>query len=283
MGPIASKQITKQNNNLVTDILTDVIIDISSRCNTSSLNKQSINNNVFQVTHVSNSSIDVALLQDLRLSLNSICTSSNKTQTELIQKFESKLKSIVEQKIDGLGITNTNKINKINNIVYNIMTNINMKSLTECIAKVSNDQEMFNNLINYSFNKNLNIKLSLAQTVVNNIINNCVLSNDSLIQSITELEKTLDDETTQSTTGFNLNDAISKIADGISSTINNMIDTIGLIGVLIIGGVIVLLLFAPKLLCIIPGSQFLISGICSSNKNQTSNKNKKDKNQTSIN
>jgi len=268
MGSGGSKQSIKQQNNIVTDILTDVIVDISSKCDTSSLNRQSLNDNQFIFSGISGSTLDVKAVQDARLSLNAMCTSGNEIQAKLIQEFESKLQSAVEQKMDGLGIANTNEIDKINNIVSSIKTNINMKSLTECLANVSNDQNMFNNLIKFENIDNSRISFSVSQYVVNKVVNSCVLSNTSLSTSITDLQSTLEDKTTQSITGFNLNTVISDVVDGISSVINNMIDTFGMVWVLIIGGILCLLLFAPKLLCIIPGSQYLLGAICSSNNNQ---------------
>ncbi len=47
MGSGGSKQSVKQENNIVTVVLTDVIVDISSKCDTSSLNRQFLNNNTF--------------------------------------------------------------------------------------------------------------------------------------------------------------------------------------------------------------------------------------------
>lgn len=268
MGSGGSKQSVKQENFIVTDVLTDVIVDISSKCDTSSLSKQALNNNQFIFTGISGSSLDVQAVQNARLSLNAMCTSGNDTQAKLMQEFESKLQSTVDQKMDGLGIANTNEIDKINTIVSTIKTNVNMKSLTECLANVSNDQEMFNNLVKFENIDRSDIKFSVSQYVVNKVVNSCVLSNTSLSTSITDLQSALEDKTTQSNTGFNLNTAISDVVDGISSVINNMIDTIGMVWVVIIGGILCLLLFAPKLLCIIPGSQYVLGAICSSNNNQ---------------
>jgi hypothetical protein len=268
MGSGGSKQSVKQENNIVTDVLTDVIVDISSRCDTSSLSKQNLNNNTFIFSGISGSSLDVQAVQNARLSLNAMCTSGNETQSKLINEFESKLKSTVDQKMDGLGIANTNEIDKINNIVSIIKTNVNMKSLTECLAKVSNDQEMFNNLIKFENINNSDIKFSVSQYVVNKVVNSCVLTNASLSSSITDLQNELEDKTTQSNTGFNLNQVVSDVVNGITSVVNNIVDTIGLMWTIIFGIIIVVLVFAPKILCIIPGSQFLLGSLCSSNTNK---------------
>jgi hypothetical protein len=268
MGSGGSKQSVKQENNIVTDVLTDVIVDISSRCDTSSLSKQNLNNNTFIFSGISGSSLDVQAVQNARLSLNAMCTSGNETQSKLINEFESKLKSTVDQKMDGLGIANTNEIDKINNIVSIIKTNVNMKSLTECLAKVSNDQEMFNNLIKFENINNSDIKFSVSQYVVNKVVNSCVLTNASLSSSITDLQNELEDKTTQSNTGFNLNQVVSDVVNGITSVVNNIVDTIGLMWTIIFGIIIVVLVFAPKILCIIPGSQLLLGSLCSSNTNK---------------
>lgn len=268
MGGGGSKQSVKQENNIVTDVLTDVIVDISSRCDTSSLSKQNLNNNTFIFSGISGSSLDAQAVQNARLSLNAMCTSGNETQSKLINEFESKLKSTVDQKMDGLGIANTNEIDKINNIVSIIKTNVNMKSLTECLAKVSNDQEMFNNLIKFENINNSDIKFSVSQYVVNKVVNSCVLTNASLSSSITDLQNELEDKTTQSNTGFNLNQVVSDVVNGITSVVNNIVDTIGLMWTIIFGIIIVVLVFAPKILCIIPGSQLLLGSLCSSNTNK---------------
>lgn len=271
MGSGGSKQSVKQENNIVTDVLTDVIVDISSRCDTSSLNAQSLNNNTFIFSGISGSTLDVKAVQDARLSLNAMCTSGNETQSKLMTEFENKLQSTVEQKMDGLGIANTNEVDKINNIVTAVKTNVNMKSLTECLARVSNDQEMFNNLIKFENIDNSDITFSVSQFVVNKVVNSCILTNTSLSTSINELQNELKDKTTQSLTGFNLNQVVSDVVNGISSVVNNMIDTVGMVWVLIIGGILCLLIFAPKLLCIIPGSQFVLGAICSSNTDKKTN------------
>lgn len=266
MGGFGSKQISKKETNIVTDVLTDVIIDVSSRCDTSSLARQSLNNNQFIFSNISGSTLDISAVQDARLSLNAMCTSSNDIQSKLVQEFENKLKSTVNQKMEGLGIANTNKIEEINKIVSNIKTNVNMKSLTECLAKVASDQDMFNNVIKFTNIDKSDIKFSIKQSVVNQVVSKCILSNTSLLSNITELQNELENETTQVNKGFNLNEAIANVVDGLSNVINNAVNTVGMIWVLIIGGILCVLIFAPKLLCIIPGSQFLLGAICSSNK-----------------
>ena len=254
MGSGGSKQIIKQEDNIVTNVLTDVIVDITSKCNTSLGNDQSVSDNQFIFDGISGSTLDVQVVQDVRLSLNAMCTSGNETQTKLINEFANKLQSKVEQKMNGLGIANTNEIDKINEIVTNIKTNINMKSLTECLAKVSNDQKMFNNIIKFENINNSNITFSLRQYIVNKVVNNCILSNTSLTASIAELENKLKDETSQSITGFDLNAAISNVINGI-----------GMMWVILLGVILFVLVFAPKTLCIIPGSQVLLGTLCSSN------------------
>ena len=264
MGSGGSKQSVKQENNIVTDVLTDVIVDISSKCDTSSLNRQFLNNNTFIFSGISRSNLDVKAVQEARLSLNAMCTSGNETQSKLITEFENKLQSTVEQKMDGLGIANTNEIDKINNIVTAVKTNVNMKSLTECLARVSNDQDMFNNLIKF---ENIDNK-SYFLNYQNKVVNSCILTNTSLSTSINDLQTELEDKTTQSMKGFNLNEAISNVVNGITSVVNNMVDTIGMVWAIILGVIIVVLVFAPKILCIIPGSSILLGSLCSSNTNK---------------
>ena len=268
MGSGGSKQSVKQENNIVTDVLTDVIVDISSKCDTSSLNRQFLNNNTFIFSGISRSNLDVKAVQEARLSLNAMCISGNETQSKLITEFENKLQSTVEQKMDGLGIANTNEIDKINNIVTAVKTNVNMKSLTECLARVSNDQDMFNNLIKFENIDNSDITFSVSQFVVNKVVNSCILTNTSLSTSINDLQTELEDKTTQSMKGFNLNEAISNVVNGITSVVNNMVDTIGMVWAIILGVIIVVLVFAPKILCIIPGSSILLGSLCSSNTNK---------------
>jgi hypothetical protein len=271
MGGFGSKQTLTQKNNIVTDVLTDVLIDNTSRCDTRSFAAQTMKNNKFTFKNISGSDLDVRAVQDVRLKLNAICTSAIETQSQLIQEFESKLQSAVQQKMDGLSISSENDINKINDIVNNIKTNIDIKSLTECIAQVVSNQEMFDNVVKFEDIKKSKIKFSLNQFVVNQVVSNCLLSNTVVTDNMTKLEAELEDETVQTMKGFDLNEAVTNIVDGISNAvnglfgaINNTVNKATLIWIAVIGGIVGVLIFAPQILCIIPGSKVLFGSFCSS-------------------
>lgn len=264
MGPVASTQRNINRQNIVNDILTNLLVDISSKCKTTSTNTQSTSNNTFTFSGIKNSTINVQAIQQIKATLTSTCLASNEIQNKLAQDFKAQLESETRQRMSGASAFSTSEVNTVNSLINEITSNINIKSLTECITKTVNDQQMFNNVVTFKNIDSSNISFSLSQYIIGELVHNCLLSNDTLNSAALQLENLFEQKTSQETKGFDLNEFFNTIA----SVFNNLIDTIGMVWFAIIVGFLAIILFAPKLLCIIPGSQFILGTFCKSNNSQ---------------
>lgn len=261
MGSTFSSQSVEKENNTATKVLQDVLVEVSSSCKTITSTTQQMNDNRLSFDNINNSNISVELVQEIRSSLNASCIATQEIQTKLLDSYKEKLQSEVQQKTEGLSIGSDAEMNTINNTITEITSKIDMKSLTECIAQTSSNQEMFNNAVTFNNINSSTLNVSLRQYIVSSLVNHCIMSNTGFTAAAVDLDKQLSDLTLQSQKGFDFNKMISDYVNAISSVLKTGITTVGLSGIIFMGVAAIVLVFSPQVLCIIPGMQ--ISPMCS--------------------
>lgn len=260
MGGFGSKNKVQTTNEIINNVLTNIIMELSSSCKAISSNSQTMSGNKINISFQENTSVNVDFRQEITSTLSATCIQTQSAQAKLQNEFKAQLEKEVEQIQKGLSALSTNESNTINKLKNDIITNVNIKSLTECLTKMSNDQEMINNELKIEFNKGSDINVSLGQKIISSLISKCIQSNEIVQDTCNKLDNIVKEKTKQSQIGFDLNDMIKDIGN----TVSGIFDSFSNIIIIVIIAILVLILFAPKFICKIPilSLKAKILGIC---------------------
>jgi small-conductance mechanosensitive channel len=260
MGGLGSKNKVQTTNEIINNVLTNIVMELSSSCKAISSNSQKMSGNDINISFQENTSVSVDFRQDITSKLSATCIQTQSAQAKLQNEFKAQLDKEVEQMQKGLSALSTNESNTINKLKNDIITNVNIKSLTECLTHMSNNQEMINNKLRIEFNKGSDIKVSMSQKIIASLISECIQSNEVVQDACNKLDNIVKEKTKQSQIGFDLNDMIKDIGN----TVSGIFDSFSNIIIIVIIAFLVLILFAPKFICKIPilSLKAKILGIC---------------------
>lgn len=220
-----NKNIQTLDNNLTASILAKVLIDVTSRCDVSSNNSQTMSGNSIIISGVKNSTVEITAIQNIQSKLLATCTQKQDISEEIASKFAAELDKTVTQATQGF--TSADNISStINNIKKELNANINIKSLTECLSKIVSNQQMLNNKIElYNITDQSIVSIDWEQIIVTNLISECLQSqttvtklNDELVSKIKELDN-------QTQKGFDLNEAINSLTKMVTDLFNTIMGT----------------------------------------------------------
>jgi len=189
----------------VTDItknaITNVLMSSSSNCNIGSANSQELNiGNI----NTKNCNVNISnISQVMKITTNLTCAQSASSSSELSNQMKDMIKKDIESNTKGgigFGLSTNTSIEKS---VTNIVNNIDIKSIAECVARNLNSQLKNIKDITMECNDDQTLNIdNISQTIISNTVSKCIQSNTNLQNSISDLQSTIDTKLSATTTGF---------------------------------------------------------------------------------
>lgn len=176
--------------NTVSDIMSETVINISQECGSSTSTTQSIN-----ISNISGDGCDVIINgidQTATINVNLKCISENDINAKFKKDLSEKLAQVAKNESGPIPLGNSSSVNMTNSI-SKFVDNLDISSISKCIASVNIAQEIDLNNISCrnSANKGKISITNINQVIVTNILANCLKKDKIAIQAIAEIEKEL--------------------------------------------------------------------------------------------
>lgn len=125
---------------VVNQAVTNVIMESSSKCGQDTSSVQTINVSGIKATCKKNIFSDIS--QESMQAVNFSCAIDGKNEAELMSAFANKLDQAAAAKVSGIGGALNSESNSkvVADIKNQIINNINMKNISECIQKTVSEQ-----------------------------------------------------------------------------------------------------------------------------------------------
>jgi hypothetical protein len=207
MGSAQSKAVS--DTKIVNKAVTDVMMESSSNCSASSSASQTMS---FNDIRARGCSVDFSnISQDATITTNFTCAQDSNQNTDLLNKFGSKLDQSVEATLKGLSgaVVSKSEAQTITNAKNEIKNNINLSQVANCIAKSMADQKMQFGKIEVDCresdpgDKKLSFR-NISQKLIATQTSKCMQSNAQVVKAINELETILTTKTKAANEGIDL-------------------------------------------------------------------------------
>lgn len=208
MGNFQSS-VSYSESNLVTNAVTNVLMESSSLCTQSGAFVQQMDiNNV--MNNCAEGDINITgVSQNMEIRLNFTCAQSVEQESGLLQKFKNDLDKQISAKTEGAGLplsSNQSMSASITKIKNNITTNIKISNVAQCVQNTIASQRMtLSNIIRNcpkgAGSGNINIR-DIKQQLVASSVASCIQNNKALNKASQELENKLKEFLESSTKGI---------------------------------------------------------------------------------
>jgi len=214
--------------NVTTEAITSVLLESSQKCEQSGSTQQTINISDIDLSGTGCNLIIDDVTQEVFAEFKLDCAQKNESQTSIANDLKLKLEQLANATNSGITIGNSeSRAKALANTTTKIENNIDMKSITECVQKTLNTQDMsisnikggcpaFCNNPNpepyqiEAMEKNCNMRVSnISQRVVKGAVANCLGENTSFNDVVNESAAEFAQETSAEVEGV---DAFASMA-----------------------------------------------------------------------
>lgn len=198
MGAAYSRQRVSVTNNTTNSSISNTTIDNQSQCSSEAFSNQNVT-----IVTIKNSNIG-SITIDAKSQISSSCLQSADSDGTLNATLNNELKSDVTQAVNQTGLVFGASVSEaeqeqINNIVNTFTQNFSVKSLSSCVATVTNNQNL--NIGTVDSSNIGSINLAIDQSV----IQNCVQKNTAKVAMDTAVSNLITAKAEQSATqGINI-------------------------------------------------------------------------------
>lgn len=207
MGPNISKTISVTN--IVNDVITNVMMENMSNCQSNNSSGQSIT--ISGITLKGGCPLlSGGINQTINTKTDFTCLQSSDMSAEMQNKFATQLDQKIQTALSGLnlGIWNQSETQNYVNLMNRINVNVNMKNLASCIGSTYANQNITitNMTVDCSDSriKDAVIKGGLSQVLLMDTTAKCTQSNSSLVTAINDLQNFIQQKIDTTNAGLNL-------------------------------------------------------------------------------
>ena len=189
--------------NITNSSISNVLQSLTSTCTTTNSNQQSISGTYRRISGINNSTVNAQYIQELTSSLNATCLQKSEIKGKLKTEIKNEMEKQIKQKQTGFSsLFSSSEIEEITNLKNEVLNNVDVKSLTECISKTANSQEIKKSVMEIYDIENSTINADIKQTLTSTVVSSCIQENKNLQEASTLLDNKITTIISQESTSF---------------------------------------------------------------------------------
>ena len=220
----------KNTDNITNSSITNVLQSLTSGCKVLNNNTQVVSGTNRTFNNISNSTITARYLQEIQSKLNASCLQTSQVQGQLQSKVSAEMDKQIKSKTTGIaGLVNKTDMQQITNLKNDVVNNIDVKSITECLAKVTSDQKIMNDTLNMSNISGSNVNADISQKIVSEVVTQCIQNNANLQDATVALDNKLTTVLGVEKKGLDINELFKDFTGMLSSPIFIIVAIVGVL------------------------------------------------------
>ena len=201
----------------VSKIVTDIIMSSSQNCAGAINSNQEMTFSNIKTRGCSLNFSDIS--QDANISQNFSCAQNSDNSSELQSKLKLGLDAAAEAATKGMTIgANSSNSETITNLKNDVMTNVNVSSIANCVASaIANQKILFGKIeadCRGSDDKSVTFN-NIKQLITLTQVAKCIQENQQALQSVNAFENELKVKTSATTSGIDLPSLLASFGSGL--------------------------------------------------------------------
>lgn len=200
MGASVSR--VKTTNEIITDVLTNIVIEFTNNCNNSNSNIQTIAFNDLEFVGCDVNFSNISQLTNSTITTN--CSQSSEAMTDVTNKAQTELQNELTSKISGLNIgLSASDVQSSNKLINDIKTNIDISSMINCITNSLNTQLQTFTKIKATCKPGQSINFdNIKQVIISNQVSDCLQTNSVVTKAANDLDTLIKNKLSSSVEGL---------------------------------------------------------------------------------